>query len=207
MPSLSADDLKPEVYVVVALGLWFFTFRANLLDFWVAMSTSTTVLLLLAYFHHSGIRLGKWRKANLLFGVLSGIGLYLLLFGAFLAASSLFGFVVEDASSVYQLRHTLPEWLIATLLVFPISPSEEVFWRGLVQREWRKDLGGKRAWLVQAAAYSGVHVVTLNASLLLVAFLAGLLWGWTFERTGSLLPGILSHVTFNLFVFVLFPFV
>jgi membrane protease YdiL (CAAX protease family) len=41
--------------------------------------------------------------------------------------------------------------------------------------------------------------------LIMTAFIGGLVWGYIYERTGSLLAVIVSHVLFDLLIFVIVP--
>jgi hypothetical protein len=140
--------------------------------------------------------------------VLYGLATAVLLYGLFY-----FGYQVTKASpmfsrgvdEVYGLRSNQPSWVIATLLIFPIGPGEELYWRGLIQRVFSGEKGPFIGVGVASLAYASVHIPTFNIPLILTALVGGLVWGSLYELTGSLTPGIVSHVLWDVMIFVLLP--
>jgi membrane protease YdiL (CAAX protease family) len=57
-----------------------------------------------------------------------------------------------------------------------------------------------------ASAYALVHLPTMNLPLILTALIGGLVWGYIYEQTRTLWPTIISHVLFDLLIFVIAPF-
>ena len=49
------------------------------------------------------------------------------------------------------------------------------------------------------------HAPTMNAPLILAAFIAGLFWGIVYQRTGSLWLVVASHLAWTELIFVLLP--
>lgn len=102
-----------------------------------------------------------------------------------------------------------PEWTPGTIALLVIVACEELVWRGWVQAELREALGARRGWICCALLYALVHLPTLltlrdpdaglNPLLLLAALGGGLCWSFLAERTGRLLPGLLSHGVFSYF--------
>lgn len=83
----------------------------------------------------------------------------------------------------------------AAIVVAPVS--EELFFRGLLQTFLVRLLHSR--WLAMGVAsfiFGAVHFQQPQAVPALV--LLGLLMGYAYERTGSLLPAILIHALFNL---------
>jgi membrane protease YdiL (CAAX protease family) len=95
--------------------------------------------------------------------------------------------------------------MIALLLIFPIAPGEETYWRGLVQRRLTERVGPRAGLLLSASVYSMVHLPTLNPTLILTAFIGGLVWGALYELTGNLVPVIISHTLWDILIFVILP--
>lgn len=191
--------------LIVATGLWILVFLVRPFNFWLMLSLSTLFLMVISILVnrdfpriHLGFRL-------LLLGVLSGIGLYLLFYAGFQFTKSnpIFN---EGITHVYDFRAGTPPLLIAALLLFPISPSEEIYWRGLIQRRFMDKIGGRAGFLFTASAYALVHLPTLNFPLILTALIGGLVWGYIYKATGSLAPTVISHVLFDLLIFVIAPF-
>jgi len=59
---------------------------------------------------------------------------------------------------------------------------------------------------VTSSLYSLIHLPTLNPSLIFVALVGGLVWGYLFTRyKNDLLPCLVSHILFDELVFVVLP--
>ncbi len=76
----------------------------------------------------------------------------------------------------------------ALVLVTPLT--EELFFRGFVLPGLAARLGVGRAIVASAVIFSVFH---LDLGVLAPVFVAGLLLGWLYHRTGSLWPGVLVH--------------
>jgi membrane protease YdiL (CAAX protease family) len=196
--------------LVLASILWYFVFVMQPFNFWFKMSLATAVLMF------TGLKLqGKEDKikipgARSLFRyIITGTGSALLLYGIFRVGNhlseSLMDFQQAQIAEVYLNRFQAPLWLTALLLIFPIGPGEEIYWRGLVQKNLSRRLGKLPALILASAAYALVHVITLNFILVMAALAAGLFWGWIYSREENLVPVIISHVTWDLMIFVFFP--
>lgn len=183
-------------------ALWYFAFDGPGLDFWTRISIATAVLLLVTVPKIRLIRVVP-TASGLAVGFVSAVLLYLFFWSGFQVAKSLPGFV-QQTSWVYSLRGGTPLTAIFILLLFPIGPAEELYWRGLVQRRLNEALTPNRAILVTSALYSAIHLPTLNPSLMLVAFIGGLVWGYVYNRSKNLLPALVSHVVWDELIFVFF---
>ncbi len=183
--------------------MWVLVFLIRPLDFWIMLSSSTLILLIVALMINRGKASVRIDTKMVLFGVVSATLLYLLFYAGFQVTKSnpLFG---EAVRRVYELR-TSSSYLIALALVFPIGPGEEIYWRGLIQRRFSEKFGPRFGLLTATSAYALVHLPTLNLPLILTAFIGGLVWGYIYKVTRQLLPVILSHVLFDLLIFVIAP--
>lgn len=190
--------------LVIAAILWILVFLVRPFDFWILLAFSTLILLLISAL----INRNKWdAEINLrlvLYGVLSAGLLYGFFFVGFQVTRSN-PMLSEGVSRVYELRSSVPSILIGSLLIFPIGPGEEIYWRGLIQRRFTKRLGANTGFLAATAAYALVHLPTLNPPLILTAFIGGLVWGYLYKKTGSLVPAVISHVLWDLLIFVVAP--
>ena len=182
--------------------LWPIVFNRVFTDFWSGLAIATATLLILSVKINHGLDLPSgvpW----LILGAASAF----IMYGGFY-----FGFQVTKGiaafsggiSSVYQLKTSYPILVIAALLVFPIGPGEEIYWRGLIQRKLQGS-GQKYAWILQAIPYTLIHLFTLNPPLLVTALIGGLAWGYLYRLSGSITPNILSHTIFDLLIFVVLP--
>ncbi|WP_432798760.1 lysostaphin resistance A-like protein [Poriferisphaera sp. WC338] len=92
---------------------------------------------------------------------------------------------------------------IGAILLAPVF--EEIFFRGVVQTALLNMLGKQQRWLVIFLAATGFALIHLSAlpswQPLPSLFLLGLIMGYVYEKTGSLLPPILIHMGFNAFNF------
>jgi membrane protease YdiL (CAAX protease family) len=191
--------------LVVAVVLWYILFQTRVVDFWAMLTVSTMILLLFSVGLNGGLGIsGTVTPRNLGLGVVSGVLLYLFFRGSYEVVQGL-DFMSGGVQGVYDLGVGTPAVYVALLLLAPISPGEEIYWRGLIQRSLQNRITPTTAWLLTAAVYTGVHLPTLNPPLLITAFIGGLVWGFLFMRTKSVTAGAVSHIVFNQLIFVLLP--
>ena len=79
--------------------------------------------------------------------------------------------------------------------------AEEVVFRGAILRSLLGSMRPGSAIVVSALFFSIVH---MNPAQMPFAFLAGLLLGWMYWRTGSILPGMAYHWANNSAAYVLY---
>ena len=111
----------------------------------------------------------------------------------------------REIAGIYELRSAAPRPAIATALGLVIGPGEELFWRGLVQRELMRRYGRVRGTLIASSIYGGVHLVSANLTLTGAASIAGLYWGALYAREQRLAPLIISHVSWDIWIFLIAP--
>lgn len=111
--------------------------------------------------------------------------------------TEVFGDPIRDyLQQIYSTRSQLPLWVIGLLLLI-IAPAEELVWRGWVQ--------DKVGLPIASLIYCLIHLPALNPPLLVAALVLGLHWGILYRRTGSLVPGLISHLSWDVAVFCVFP--
>jgi membrane protease YdiL (CAAX protease family) len=168
------------------------------------MLTLSTFVLILVALTINGVKTSfRFSGSLMLMGLLSGVALYLLFYFGFQLTKSNPVFS-QGVGEVYDLR-TVPSYLISLVLLFPIGPGEEVYWRGLVQRRFSEQLGPGAGLLITTCAYALIHLPTLNLPLIMTAFIGGIVWGYIYLKTASLATVIASHVLFDLLIFVIAP--
>ncbi len=184
--------------------MWVLVFLVRPLDFWTMLTLSTLVLLVVALGINRDRVSFQISGRMVLLGVVSAFLLYALFYAGFQVTRSnpIFG---QGVGRVYGFRGSAPSLLIGLVLVFPIGPSEEIYWRGLIQRRFAEKLGSSRGLLIATSAYTLVHLPTLNLPLILTALLGGFVWGYMFKSTSTLVPVTISHVLFDLLIFVIAP--
>jgi uncharacterized protein len=87
-------------------------------------------------------------------------------------------------------------FLIAFVSAAIISPIyEEIFYRGFLYRWFRVKWVVPAGILLSSSVFMLVHIPTYNT--LPVNFLTGVIFSWTYEKTGSIYPGMIIHGVFN----------
>ena len=89
------------------------------------------------------------------------------------------------------------------VLAIIVPLSEELVFRGAVLRSllaWH----GERAWLMIALSALFFALVHMNPAQMPHAFVMGLLLGWMYWRTGSIVPSFVFHLVNNTAAFVLY---
>ena len=96
-------------------------------------------------------------------------------------------------------------WAIALLLFFVTGPSEELYWRGYLQKNLMMRFGQWQGWLLATAIYAAVHIWSFNFMLIGAAAVAGAFWGAMYWRLKNLAPVIISHSVWSAVIFAVFP--
>lgn len=110
-----------------------------------------------------------------------------------------------DADLAWGAAPAVVAGLVGGVLVAPVL--EELIFRGLLYGSLRAWSGGHgRAWLIPAVASGLVFAFAhgYGAGGFTSVLLSGILWAWAYERTRSLLPGILAHAVNNALVALAF---
>ncbi|MBR1687871.1 MAG: CPBP family intramembrane metalloprotease [Prevotella sp.] len=84
-------------------------------------------------------------------------------------------------------------------LLVPLA--EEIVFRGAILKELLNKYTAQNAILISALIFAVAH---FNPAQMPHAFLVGLLLGWMYWRTGSILPGVAFHWANNSIAYVLF---
>ncbi|OMF63987.1 type II CAAX endopeptidase family protein [Paenibacillus sp. FSL R5-0766] len=135
------------------------------------------------------------------------IGLWLLLLIIFsmtaIYLTSFLGNTVENSKTESLQRDvTLFTIVIGIVSAGFVSPFyEEIFYRGFIYRWLRTRIRMKWAIVVSALIFTLAHYPTINA--MPVNFISGVVLAWTYERTGSVVPGMIVHGVFNTIAVVL----
>jgi membrane protease YdiL (CAAX protease family) len=86
--------------------------------------------------------------------------------------------------------------LLRQLVIMSLIPAfaEEALFRGLVLQALLGAMSARRAIVISALLFTAAH---FSIEKFPGIFLLGLLYGWMFVRTGSLLPGMTAHAFHN----------
>ncbi|WP_211750385.1 type II CAAX endopeptidase family protein [Paenibacillus sp. Marseille-Q4541] len=103
-----------------------------------------------------------------------------------------------DNSKTESLRQsvTLFTIIIGIASAGIVSPVyEEIFYRGFIYRWLRTRVSMRWAIMISSLIFTLAHFPTMNA--MPVNFISGVVFAWTYERTGSVVPGMIVHGVFN----------
>ncbi|MEK4461921.1 type II CAAX endopeptidase family protein [Paenibacillus sp. FSL E2-0177] len=103
-----------------------------------------------------------------------------------------------DNSKTESLKQnvTLFTIIIGIVSAGIVSPFyEEIFYRGFVYRWLRTRVSMSWAIVISSLIFTLAHFPTMNA--MPVNFISGVVLAWTYERTGSVVPGMIVHGVFN----------
>lgn len=192
--------------LILMLPLAFYLYNLafdNTAVFWYMYTFAMLMLMSLAIiFVKIFDELVTWK--SFVYGVSSGVFLYgifalgyhLLLLTPIHIADSVGSFFANYAP--YSIWHYL-------LLMFLIVPSEEIFWRGLVQQKLKHYMSTPFAVVISS--------VLFGSALALIGFwpgafagvIAGLLFGFLYEWKKSMPVIIVSHLVMIVLLFFVFP--
>lgn len=152
-----------------------------------------------------GLCLGNWRAALSYSLQASVIFLIAILFAKWVLINTSPAFadipLIGDADvkvDGHQVPLTLWYWSALAIYIL-LTPMQEFVARSAIQAPLYAFLLGtdtKRRWvsiMVSNIVFSAVHA-HINLAFALLAFFPGLLWGWIFARTNSLLAATFSHL-------------
>ena len=192
--------------VLLAAGLWFITFALEWASFWVKISLSAALLAVTAVILRPPQREDfRFDGAAVLTGILSAAALYFIFWAGKTISTALFDFAGQQIGGIYHKGAGAPMLAIALLLLLVTGPSEEIFWRGYLQRSLMERFGRWPGWAAATAIYAGVHIWSWNFMLVGAAAVAGAFWGAMYARLGHLPPVILSHAVWSMVIFAVFP--
>ena len=200
---------------ITLVALYFFTFTGSDRPFArVALGVATNAaflpVLLLArrrLLEPSGV---PFAEGLGLMPAAGGMRRLLFVFLAVLSLGQLGGVAIDLAGRRVGLTAHWTEWfdrdlawgpplvvgltVLDTVVLTPVF--EEIVFRGLVFATLRRRFGVPGAALLSAGIFAIAHGYGVLGFA--AVFWSGLLWAWAYERTGSLLPSIASHVADNL---------
>lgn len=211
------ENEKTAVMVLLPLSLVLFVplfilKGISLFDFWWWFTANLAILLgLIFYFDsHFPLLIINDLKNKLAFklviGFVSAGVLYFIFFAGDFIADKLLAAAREEIVDIYRFKGNASLLRIILLMFLIIGPGEELFWRGFAQRVLSNRYGPVPGFFLAAGLYTLIHIASGNPMLILAAFVCGVFWGWIYMRRGSLILNIVSHIVWDISVFVVFPF-
>lgn len=195
-------DLRLVTGYIIAHALMYFTFYDRAI-FWYIFTGSLLILITYAMFQEDVDDEASFFK-YISIGVLSG----LLLYSLFWLGVQVFDLLnLPFDSSVKKLYR----WFAPSLfwqylaLILVAAPGEELFWRGFVQKRLLRYFGTFGSIVFGALLYASVHIYSGTFILMLAAFLSGLMWGALYLWKKSMPLVIVSHIVFDIMIFIILP--
>ena len=187
--------------------VWTSAFRGRPRDFWPKMAIGVGTLGAFALAANPALRSARQRPRPR--DLALGLGTAAALYGVFRLGDRFARRVMPtgaaDIDEVYARRRTAPRWFIASALALLIAPGEELFWRGLVNGFLMQRLGRTAGSALGAVIYGGIHLITGNLTLTGAAGVAGAFWSLQYLFEDRLPPLIVSHVAWDLWIFLVQP--
>lgn len=112
--------------------------------------------------------------------------------------------IATDTAQLYAAFRA-PSLVVASVALVPVIVGEELVWRGAVQTSLVDHLGAWRGVALAAGVYALVHAPLGSPVLMAVAFFCGLAWGALRARTASLVPAMVAHLVWDVFVLLWLP--
>ncbi len=192
--------------VLLAALLWFVTFYLTWASFWIKISFSAATLAILSLLLQPGLKehIRLDAKAVAL-GLVSAAILYFIFWTGKVVSDVILPFSEGQIGGIYDKGTGTSVWVIALLLFFVTGPSEELYWRGYLQKNLMKRFGEWQGWLLATAIYAAVHIWSFNFMLIGAAAVAGAFWGAMYWRLKTLTPVIISHSVWSAVIFAVFP--
>lgn len=192
--------------VFLAALFWFVTFYLTWASFWIKISFSAATLAILSLLlqpnRKEHIRIDARAVA---LGLASAAILYFIFWTGKAVSELILPFSGGQIGGIYDKGAGTPMWVIALLLFFVTGPSEELYWRGYLQKNLMMRYGQWQGWLLATAIYAAVHIWSFNFMLIGAAAVAGAFWGAMYWRLKNLTPVIISHSVWSAVIFALFP--
>ncbi|MBS4196830.1 CPBP family intramembrane glutamic endopeptidase [Lederbergia citri] len=132
-----------------------------------------------------GLKLGKWKENLIWYSLISLSVLFLTKLADYFSKGILQFYVPSLSTILFQL--------------FFVSISEELFWRGFVQKQfgfWYSSVGFGTIHFLGSLANGST--MTDAVSYGVFTFLLGLIFSWIRQKTESIYPSILLHGIFNI---------
>ena len=192
--------------MLLAALFWFVTFYLTWASFWIKISFSAATLAILSLLlqpnRKERIRIDARAVA---LGLASAAILYFIFWTGKAVSELILPFSGGQIGGIYDKGAGTPMWVIALLLFFVTGPSEELYWRGYLQKNLMMRYGQWQGWLLATAIYAAVHIWSFNFMLVGAAAVAGAFWGAMYWRLKNLTPVIISHSVWSAVIFAVFP--
>jgi membrane protease YdiL (CAAX protease family) len=197
------QDPRILIGFIIAHVLLFFSFHDRAI-FWYIFSGSVLVLIAYSTFQEEVDDEVSFIQFILL-GTISGFLLYFV-FRAGIRGMEILQLPIDTSiKNLYNWYAPSLFWQYLAL-VLVAAPGEELFWRGFIQKRLSKYLNPVVSILSASILYASVHIYSGSFLLVLAAFISGFVWGYLYVLKKSMPLVIVSHIIFDLLIFIILPF-
>ncbi|MEH7121052.1 type II CAAX endopeptidase family protein [Neobacillus vireti] len=196
-------DIQLILGFIIAHALIYFSFHDKTI-FWYIFTGS--ILILIAYAMYQGEVDDEASFAKYVFlGAISGLLLYFIFLFGFKAIQIMDLPFQKSINKLYRWYAPDAFWhYIALILV--AAPGEELFWRGFIQKSLLKYFKPMWSILLGAILYASVAIYSGSPILVFAACLSGIAWGLLYYWKRSMPLVIVSHIIFDIMIFIILPF-
>lgn len=180
-------------FSAIAMGISQFIVPMDAVTMTSLAMVSSTVIMAWHLIHFGYVRLARDRYKEVSAATL-GVSVIFIF-----SAMYVLNLLIEQAGIPNTMEDTFidmsrnPLGILSIALLAPIL--EELLFRGAIQARLQRSL--KNPWEAIFVSSLIFGVVHMNPAQIPFAFLLGMMFGWLYYRTGSLLPGIVGHVLNN----------
>jgi hypothetical protein len=206
---VNQEGFRPRLVwptVILAFVLWFVTFYLTWLNFWIKIAFSAAVLAALSVRAHT-IRDNRlsFDRTAVSQGLIAAVVLYLVFCVGKTVSSCIFPFASHQIGAIYGKGAGFSTPAVFFILLFVTGPCEEIYWRGLLQRNLMSRYGEFTGWLLATMIYTGVHIWSFNFMLIGAAAVAGAFWGLLYMKLKRLDTLIICHSLWSACIFAVLP--
>jgi membrane protease YdiL (CAAX protease family) len=195
-------DPRLLIGLIIAHSLIFFSFHDKAI-FWYIFTGSVLVLIAYAMFQEEVDDEVSFIRYIFL-GAITGLLLYFVFWLGIRGMKILHLPYETSLKNLYKWFAPKLFWQYLAL-VLVAAPGEELFWRGFIQKRLSNKFTPIFSILVASSLYASVHIYSGSFLLVLAAFISGLVWGYLYLWKKSMPLIIVSHIIFDLMLFIILP--
>lgn len=196
-------DLRLIIGVIMVHALLYFSFHDKTI-FWYIFSGSVLVLITYAMFQEDVDDETSFIQ-YIFFGAISGLLLYLVFWLGYQAIGILHLPIESSIKKLYRWFAPSLFWEYLSLVLIA-APGEELFWRGFIQKRLLTYLSPIWSVLTASLLYASVHIYSGSYLLVFAALVSGIAWGILYIWKKSMPLVIVSHIVFDIMIFIILPF-
>lgn len=187
---------------MIAHLLLFFSFQDKTI-FWYIFTASLLLLIAFAMFQEDVLDELPFVTFFLL-GTISGLTLYGIFWIGHIGIETLHLPLNKSINRLYRWFAPSTLWQYLALILVA-APGEELFWRGFIQKRLHKYFKPVASIMLGSLLYASVHLYSGEFILVFAAFLSGLVWGTLYYWKKSMPLVIVSHLIFDIMMFIVHP--